>query len=467
MLRQIDYLVIGCCVFGAAASSVSAQEYRPIQIGSWAFSPTLEVNSVLNDNLYGSSFRKVTGFGFELYPAFTLSRDNGFSSTSLSASATVSRFVDHSDADKHSETVGLHQVFRISKEQTFTLNGSYNQSDGGAQAPGSGLVSTSSFGSLKAAQVQVATERTFGRLTTSFSTSAVFSDVQNSGGAPVVIGSTPATGTGSSSTPSTLGVFAALPSGKSSTYSANASATYAGAFLSPYVASGVSSQSQSRSLSRSLTVRSGVMTGRWRLFKADLYGGYLFSETELDTLIGTQRNHGGGPSFGASITWDPLRYLVLRAAVDAQFGVIALPSASNILAPSAAQPTAPGATEPTTPASPATTAVATDVLAVGQNGSTLSFTANAQYNFARRWTASANVGYVILNSTGQKTKVETAGLTATYLWSRANDLILSYNFIRSNSDLAPLLGATSVTGPVFVAGPLVNNVLRAGVRHRF
>jgi hypothetical protein len=84
------------------------------------------------------------------------------------------------------------------------------------------------------------------------------------------------------------------------------------------VATSVGWQNQELSSTDSLQVNVGVATGRWRLFKADAYVGYLWQNTRYDTLLGVSRSdvQSGSPSFGLSLTWDPLRYLVVSGTAS-------------------------------------------------------------------------------------------------------------------------------------------------------
>ncbi|MDB5243917.1 MAG: putative beta-barrel porin 2, partial [Spirosoma sp.] len=426
-LRRIFFLALALGIVGA--TSAGAQDYKPFRWGDWSLAPTLSLNSVLTDNLYGG-VRKIGGAGVEFLPSMTFTRDTGFSVTTLSGNASAIIYpgqyfnggpFGNLSANTHAESFSGRQIFNVSREQTISLLGSYNQSSGGFTAPTAGLISTTSSGDVRFYTLGAGTERKFGRLRASLDATFSQSDVQNSRFSPIVVGTVPGSG-GSSS-----GLVAALPNGRSTYASATARLAYDAPFWSPYVASSAGWQSQETSSTDSFQVNVGVATGRWRLFKAEAYVGYLWQNTRYDALLGVTRSdvQSGTPSFGASLTWDPLRYLTLTGTVSAQFGAIALPSAVNLASAAASTPGTPTPGAPVTPA-------ADTIVAPGQDFKTYNFGLSARYDFARRWNAQGSLGYTIFESAGnQTTRVMLANLSATYLWTRADDLTLSYSYVKT------------------------------------
>jgi hypothetical protein len=456
-LRRIFFLASALGFVGA--TSAGAQEHKPFRWGDWSLAPTLSLNSVLTDNLYGG-VRKIGGAGAEILPSLTFTRDTGFSVTTLTGNASAIVYPGQSfnagpfgtlSANTHAESFSGRQIFNISREQTISFLASYNQSSGGFTAPTAGLVSTTSSGDVRFYTLGAGTERKFGRLRASLDASFSQSDVQNANFSPIVVTTVPGAGVSSS------GLVAALPNGRSSSASVTGRLAYDAPFWSPYVSSTAGWQSQATSSTDSLQVNVGVATGRWRLFKADAYVGYLWQTTRYDALLGVSRSdvQSGTPSFGASLTWDPLRYLAVTGTVSAQFGAISLPSAVSLASAAA---TTPGTPTPSAPVTP----TADTIVAPGQDFKTYNFGLSARYDFARRWNAQGSLGYTILESSGnQTTRVALANVSATYLWTRADDLTLSYSYVKTDSRLGVLLSGLGL------ADVVSSNVVKAGIRHRF
>lgn len=433
-----------------AGSLSHASEYRPIIIGTWAFSPSIALNAIFRNQQGGAvAGNNGSSFGTELSPAFTLVRDGESGATAVSGSASASFYAGRSDTSAHSEQIAFSHAFKFSKEQTFKIDASFANSNGGLFSSSSGLSSTGSAGSTTIFRVGASTERRFGRVTAALSASASRSDVDNNLGSAVIVGSTPGVGTGVGGS----GLITALPNGRSSTYSVAGSLSYDAPVFSPFISTSVNWQEQPTVDVRSMLVQAGVRTARISLFHGEAHVGYLISQADYNLLGVSTQVRTSSPTVGASITWDPLRYLVISAGVDAQFGAVTLPSLGSVLSPST--PVATPVVGPTTPGIP------TGGLPTGQSGTTVTFNANAKYSFSRQWSATAALGYSMIESNGQRTNVEMASVAGTYTLSRASTLLLSYSFLRSDPGLNVILG---VPGP---AERIVTNVVKAGVQHRF
>lgn len=430
-----------------ASTQAHAQAYKPIKIGTWAFSPSIGLDVYFQDGGTTAVGQSDSATSLNVSPAFTLTRDGSLGATSLSGSGSLG-----TDSRLRSEQLALSHTYSFTKDSPITFTASASSSQGGSFSPSSGLVASASTGAVNVFQTGLSVQHRFGRITTFVSASASLSDVQNSGGAPVVVGSS---GTGTTTgTAGTSGVISLLPQGRTSTYSLSGGVDYDAPFLSPFVSSSVSWQDQSLSQTRSLQAQAGVRTSRFNLYHAEVHAGYVISQVDRQFVGFNLRSDATSPSIGASITWDPLRYLSVTGGIDATFGSVVLPSVASLTS------TAGGTT--TNTSQPATVTPSTAVLVpTGQNGTTIRFSAGAQYSFSRQWSASTAFGYTIINSGGTRSSIALASVSANYNWTTADVVTLSYSYVQSEAGLNQILG---LPGP---SPRVTTSVARLGLRHRF
>jgi hypothetical protein len=101
----------------------ASRENGELAIGDILFSGSLIAGGVYNDNLYSSRFNKTSDFGYNLSPSFTLHRDVGLHSTTLSGSMNNQFYVRNSDGNVNSGGLSLSHVYEVERDLIVYLQG--------------------------------------------------------------------------------------------------------------------------------------------------------------------------------------------------------------------------------------------------------------------------------------------------------------------------------------------------------
>lgn len=384
------------------------RNYNGLPMGGWLFYPGLTAGVVYDDNIFQSPTNRTSRFGTRITPIVTAVRDNGIHQLTLYGTADARLYSGVNEADSVAARGGFTHKYEAMRDLVFRIQGDYTRQ-------------TDPFNAAGGFNVNAAASNPFG-------TSAIpnpFSYNQFIGSASVVKmfnkGFVSVRGSISQiiyDNSNRVSGSASIAPSNGTIYAVTARA---GHYVNPFFYAYVEPTFDWRRYasmannSNGYRVVGGLATERVGLFQGEIFGGYQ-EERGDQTVVSGVPNLAmsiGGTVFGGRVTYDPTRFLKIRASLDETLGV------SQVINSSTPQGTSTKTT-----------------LALLQ----------ADYAMSRVWGLSGRVGftevsYVSNAASPGHTNGWLAGVKYTYTFSPSFGVALDYQYTKLESNV-PLSGVS-------------------------
>ena len=376
-----------------------SREYTALPVAGWLFYPSLAAGAVYDDNIFQTPTNKTSRLGGQIMPSLIAIRDDGIHKLTLYGTAEARLYSGSSDYDSLIGRAGFTHQYEMMRDLVFRFQGDYiRQTDvfNSAATFNNATGVTNPFAVPLAARPfpfnqfvgSASVVKMFNESFVSLRGSISHITYDSSNGVPNNPLPAPIDGT---------------------IYSVSGRAGYwVNPFFNVYVEPTYNWQRYSASAGESTGYRvvGGIATDRIGLYRGEIFAGY--QEQRTNQGIGASDLTMGGAVIGARVTYEPTRYLTLRATVDETLGI----SQVN-------DPTAPVGTP---------TRQTTAVL-------------DAAYTLLRDWTVSARGGYI--NNAYHETFAGQrqdegwlAGVRCMYNFNRNFGIALDYQRTELNSNVA-------------------------------
>ncbi len=269
-----------------------------VTIGDVLFNGNLIAGGVYNDNLYSSRFNKVSDVGFNIAPNFTLRRDVGVHSTTVTGNWNSQLYTNNSNANVNTGALAMSHVYEVQRDLIVFLQGhvSRNQNLAPFQAIDPKIQLEPSYYNEEYFSGSV--EKSFDRFSIGGGASIVaqqyqsFSDTAGNRFSARGLDGTNTTVTGRFG-------YAVTP------------------LIQAYIQPSYNWQTFQNSAlnAQGYSIVGGLRSDRIGLFRGDIFGGY---QTQRVDLTGQSSS---GPTFGGAVSWYPTRDLTFRASLSQSYGL--------------------------------------------------------------------------------------------------------------------------------------------------
>lgn len=375
------------------------RDYTAVMAGGWLFYPSLLAGAVYDDNIFQTPTNRTSRLGAQVMPGLIATRDDGIHKLTLYGTAEARLYSGSTDYDSLIARAGFNHQYEAMRDLVFRFQGDYvRQTDpfSSAASFNNAIGVTNPFAISPAAR-----PFPYNQFVGSASVVKMFNE------SFVSLRGSIAHITYDKSNGINDNTLTAPPDG--TIYSMTGRAGYwVSPFFNVYVEPTINWQQYSASGGDSTGYRvvSGIATGQIGLYRGEIFAGY--QEQRTSRTAGVADLTMGGAVVGARLTYEPTRFLTIRATLDETLGV----SQVN-------DPTAPFGT-PTQ-----------------QNKAVL----DAAYAITRDWIVSGRVGYV--NNAYHETFAGKrqddgwlAGLRWMYNFNRNFGVALDYQHTELTSNVA-------------------------------
>lgn len=373
-----------------------SRDYNGLPIGAWLVYPSVSAGVVYDSNIFQTSTNRVSALGARVVPTFNAIRDDGIHKSTLYGTADARFYAQHGEADWITARAGLTHDYEVMRDLVVRFQGDYTrQTDlfNGAANFNNNIGAANPFG-IPPVTNPFPNNQLIGSASVTKMFNESFVSVRGAIAHIAYDGSTGLAGS----------TAVAPPAG--TIYSVT---TRAGYWISPFFYAYVEPTLDWRRYdagagdSNGYRTVAGIATDRIGLYRGEIFAGYQSQRSE-QVISGNPSWSGHGTVFGARVTYEPTRFLAIRAVVDETLGV----SQVN---------------DPTVPA--------------GTLTRLLSALLQADYTMARDWTLSGRYGYIntsYLSDFGGSRHDDgwLAGLKYSYTSSANLGIAVEYQYIVLN-----------------------------------